>query len=292
MVPTLDSDLMHGFLAVAEAGSVTRAAARLGRTQSAVSMQIRRLEEALGQPLFERQPRGVVLTARGAQLLPYARRVVDLLAEAGQALRERPLAGTVRVGIPEEYGERLLPSALAAFAARHPGVEVSVRVDYSEPQLAALADGAIDLAVTFAPGQEGPGEVLGVDPTVWVTSAVHGQHLRRPLPIAAFFRSNWCRDYAEGSLRRQGIDYRVAWECDTHGGMEQAVRAGLAVAPLARSALPDGCRELTAEDGFPPIDATAIVLHRAPGGASAAVEGMAEMLRKAFRPLAAQGAGA
>lgn len=289
MGPALDSDLMRGFLAVTEAGSVTRGTARLGRMLSAVSMQIRRLEEMRGRPLFERQPRGVTLTERRAQLLPYARRVVDLLAEAGQALRERPLAGPVRVGIPEEYSERLLPAALAAFAARHPGVEVSVRVDYSAPQLAALSAGAIDLAVTFAAGQEGPGEVLGVDPTVWVTSAVHGQHLRRPLPIAAFFRSNWCRDYAEGSLRRQGIGYRVAWECDTHGGMEQAVRAGLAVAPLARSALPDGCRELTTEDGFSPIDATAIVLHRAPGGASEVIEGIAEMLRAAFRPLAAQG---
>ena len=282
----LDSDLMRGFLAVAEAGSVTAAADRLGRTQSAVSMQIRRLEEALGQPLFERQSRGVALTEGGVRLLPYARRVTELLEEAGHALQERPLAGHVRVGIPEEYGERLLPAALAAFAERHPGVDVTVRVDFSTPQLAALKAGQIDLAVTFASGQEGPGEVLGVDPTVWATSVAHGQHRRRPLPVAAFFRSDWCRDYAEGSLKRQGIAYRIAWECDTSGGMERAVRAGLAVAPLARSAMPEGCRELTAADGFPPIDSSTVVLHRNPARGSDAIEGMAEMLRAAFSPLA------
>lgn len=287
MQPPLDSDLMCGFLAVAEAGSFTAAAGRLGRTQSAVSMQIGRLEDALGLPLFARGPRGVTLTAKGAQLLPYARRVVEMLEEAAAALREHPLSGPVRVGIPEEYGERLLPRALAAFAERHPEVEVAVRVDFSAPQLAALGRDEIDLAVTFAEGQEGPGEVLGVDPTVWVTSLTHNQHLARPLPIAAFFRSDWCRDYAEGSLRRQRIAYRIAWECDTAGGMERAVRAGLAVAPLSRSALPEGCRELTAEDGFPPIDSSAIVLHRNPRRSSAAIDGMAETLRAAFRPLAA-----
>ncbi|WP_102224336.1 LysR family transcriptional regulator [Acidimangrovimonas sediminis] len=282
----LDSDLMRSFLAVAEAGSVTEAAGRLGRTQSAVSMQIRRLEDLLGQPLFERQPRGVALTDRGARLLPYARRVSELLDEAAAALSERPLSGPVRVGIPEEYGERVLPGVLAAFAERHPAAEVTVRVDFSAPQLRALASGELDLAVTFAEGKEGPGEVLGVDPTVWATSLAHGQHLQRPLPIAAFFRSDWCRDYAEGSLRRQRIAYRVAWTCDTAGGMERAVRAGLAVAPLSRSSMPDGCRELTAEDGFPPIDSSAIVLHRNPRSTTPAVEGMIEMLREAFQPFA------
>jgi DNA-binding transcriptional LysR family regulator len=95
----LDSDLMRSFLAVADAGSVTAAAGRLFRTQGAVSLQVKRLEESLGQPLFDRQARGVVLTPRGEQLVPYARRVVALLDEAAIALREKPLVGPVRVGI-------------------------------------------------------------------------------------------------------------------------------------------------------------------------------------------------
>ena len=99
MLPPLDSDLMRGFLAVVDTGSVTRAADQLGRTQSAVSMQIRKLEESLGQSVFVREPRGVSLTERGKQLLPYAQRVVGLLDEAATTLREKPLSGPVRVGL-------------------------------------------------------------------------------------------------------------------------------------------------------------------------------------------------
>ena len=134
MIP-LESDLMRAFLAVAETGSVTSAAGRIGRTQSAVSMQIRRLEDSLGQPLFHRLPRGVSLTARGAQLMPYAQRVVGLLDEAATALREKPLVGPVRIGIPDEYAETVLPRALAVFSERHPAVEVMVRCDFTSPQL-------------------------------------------------------------------------------------------------------------------------------------------------------------
>ena len=138
MSVSLDSDLLRTFLAVAEAGNVTRAAEGVGRTQSAVSMQIRRLEECIGAALFERGPRGVALTRRGDQLVPYARRVVGLLDETSAAMRSRPLDGPVRIGIPEEHSQKILPYALAAFAESHPAVEVTVRSDTSVRQLAAL----------------------------------------------------------------------------------------------------------------------------------------------------------
>lgn len=282
----LDSELLRAFLAVAETGSVTGAAERVGRTQSAVSMQLKRLEESLGQRLFQRLPRGVALTTRGEQLLPYARRAVQVLREAAVALRERPLFGPVRIGIPEEYGETVLPQALAAFSERHPAVEVTVRCDYSCPQLAALEADEVDLAVVFEWNRANVGEVLCVDPTVWVTSEAQAQHRHRPLPIGVYFRSDWCRDFALRSLQQQGIGYRTAFECDTSGGLRMAVRSGLAVAPLSRSTIPPGCRELTAADGFPMVDSSCVVLHRNPRGSSEAIEGMAAMLREAFRPLA------
>ena len=280
-----DSDLMRSFLAVADAGSVTAAADRLGRTQSAVSLQIKRLEDNLGQPLFDRMARGVALTARGEQLLPYARRVTALLEEAALALRVKPLVGPVRVGIPDEYFGTVLPRALAAFAERHPGVEVSVRCDHSEPQLQALTDDDLDLAVIYDWTYVAEGEILCIDPTVWVTSLTHAQHLRRPVPVAVYFRSQWSRDYAEHSLDRQGIDWRAAWSCDMAGGFRVAVTNGMAIAPLSRSTIPEGCRELTAEDGFPMVDNARVVLRRNPRGTSPAVEGMAEVLRAAFAPL-------
>ncbi|MBS3978169.1 MAG: LysR family transcriptional regulator [Rhodobacteraceae bacterium] len=281
----LDSDLMRSFLAVADAGSVTAAAGRLYRTQSAVSLQVKRLEQSLGQPLFDRQARGVVLTPRGEQLVPYARRIVALLDEAAIALREKPLVGPVRVGIPDEYSGTVLPRALAAFDERHEGVQVSVRVDHSTAQIAALEADEIDLGVIYDWQYVQEGEVLCIDPTVWVTSVTHAQHLRRPVPVAMYFQSEWSRDYVEGSLNRLGIDWRAAWACDMAGGFRVAVTNGMAIAPLSRSTIPAGCRELTTEDGFPIVDSARVVLRRNPRGTSPAVEGMADVLRQAFAPL-------
>jgi DNA-binding transcriptional LysR family regulator len=286
MQAPLESDLMRGFLAVADTGSVTAAAGRLMRTQSAVSLQIKRLEEALGQPLFERLARGVRLTPRGEQLMPYARRVVSLLDEAAVALREKPLTGPVRVGIPDEYSGTILPRALAAFDERHEGLQVSVRCDHSEGQMRAIEADEIDLAVIYDWSYVQDGEILCIDPTVWVTSVAHQQHLRRPVPVGLYFRSDWCRDFAEQSLNRQGIDWRPAWTCDLAAGFRVAVQNGVAIAPLSRSTIPAGCRELTAEDGFPIVDSARVVLRRNPRGTSPAIEGMAAMLREAFRPLA------
>lgn len=282
----LESDLMRGFLAVAETGSVTLAAARLGRTQSAVSLLIKRLEDNLGQPLFDRLARGVSLTARGEQLLPYARRVVALLDDAAQALREKTLTGPVRVGIPDEYSGTILPRALAAFDERHEGLQVSVICDHSEEQLKALEADALDLAVIHDTSYFEKGELLVTDPTVWVTSLAHAQHLRSPVPVAVYRDSEWCRTFAQPSLNRQGIDWRPAWHCTVASALRNAVTNGMAIAALSRSTIPPGCRELTAEDGFPPIDSARVLLRRNPRGTSPAIEGMAAVLREAFRPLA------
>ena len=292
MQTPLESDLMRSFLAVADTGSVTHAAARLFRTQSAVSLQIKRLEENLGQPLFLRQARGVELTPRGEQLLPYARRVVETLDEAAIALREKPLVGPVRVGIPDEYSGTILPRALAAFDERHEGVQVSVRVNHSSALLEAMEEDLIDIAVIYDWAYVQEGEILCVDPTVWVTSLHHEQHLRKPVPVAVYFKSDWSRDYAELSLNRQGIDWRPAWSCDMAGGFRVAVANGMAIAPLSRSTIPPGCRELTVADGYTNVDSARVLLRRNPRGTSPALEGMAVLLREAFAPLGIASPGA
>ena len=285
MIP-LDSDLLRSFLAVAETGSVTLAADRIGRTQSAVSMQIKRLEDSLSQPLFHRQPRGVSLTPRGEQLMPYARRVTRLLDEAATALREKPLDGPVRIGIPDEYAGTVLPRALAIFSERHPQVEVTVRCDFSASQNLELDMDRLDLAVTYDSSNISGEEVLCVDPTVWVTSVQHDQHLQSPLPIGMYIRSEWNRDFAIRSLDLAGIPWRAAFECDTSASLRIAARAGLAVSPLSRSTIPQGCRELNEADGFPLIDRARVILRRNPRGSSAAIDGLADTVREAFRPLA------
>lgn len=278
----LDSDLLRTFVAVAESGNFTRAAETVNRTQSAVSMQIKRLEEMVGDMLFERGARGVKLTPKGGDLIGNARRIVALLDETAATLRAAPLDGPVRIGIPEEYGQTILSRALGAFSKRHAQVEVTVRYAHSASQMAALAAGELDLAVVFEWQDFSDGEVLMQDPTVWVTSTLHNMHEERPLPVALYNRAGWCRDFVMRSLERSGIDYRVAYTSDTTGGLKLALTAGLAVAPVSRSNIPAGCRELTAADGFGAIDSSNVVLHRHPRAAGEAIDGMAEAIREAF----------
>ena len=143
----------------------------------------------------------------------------------------------------------------------------------------------IDLAVIYDWAYVQEGEILCVDPTVWVTSLHHEQHLRKPVPVAVYFKSDWSRDYAELSLNRQGIDWRPAWTCDMAGGFRLAAMNGMAIAPLSRSTIPAGCRELTVEDGYSNVDSARVLLRRNPRGTSPALEGMAALLREAFAPL-------
>jgi len=278
----LDSDLLRTFVAVAETGNFTRAAEKAGRTQSALSMQMKKLEAIVGGTLFERGSRGVALTRRGGQLIDNARRIVSLLDETAAAMTAPPLDGPVRIGIPEEYGHAVLSRALSSFSRRHAQVEVTVRYAHSPSQMQALAAGDLDLAVVFEWQDFSGGEVLMHDPTVWVTSMLHPMHEERPVPIALYSRAGWCRDFAMKSLEQRGLAHRVAYTSDTTGGLKLAVTSGLAIAPISRSNIPAGCRELTAADGFGDIDSSNVVLRRNPLASSEAIDGMAEAIREAF----------
>ena len=282
MPPLLESDLLRTFVAVAQTGNFTRAGGMTGRTQSAVSMQIKKLETIVGGALFERGSRGVLLTKRGVELIENARRIVTMLDETAAQMRAPPLDGPVRIGIPEEYGHSILSRALSAFSRHHARVEVTVRYAHSPSQMKALAAGDLDLAVVFEWQDFEGGEVLMQDPTVWVTSTLHLAHEERPLPIALYSREGWCRDFALRSLEQRGLAHRIAYMSDTTGGLKLAVRSGLAIAPISRSNIPEGCRELTAADGFGDIDSSNVVLRRNPLAAGEAIDGMAEAIREAF----------
>jgi DNA-binding transcriptional LysR family regulator len=282
---TLDSDLLRTFVAVYDTGSFTRAAVTVGRTQSAVSLQIKRLEEVLGHSLFERGSRGVVLTKSGTELLDNARRVVSLLDETVGAFSAPTLDGPVRIGLPEEYGHAVLGQALSKFARLHPNVDVTARYGSSDENIAAIERGKLDLAIVFDWQDITEGEVMMVDPTVWTTSNAYGLHERTPLPIALYGNSGWCTEFALKSLDDRGMHYRVVFDSDTNGGLKLAVSSGLAVAPLSRSNIPPGCRELTEAEGFGQIDSSRVVLKQNRKSTNTAVHGMAEAFRKSFKEI-------
>ncbi|OJF91439.1 LysR family transcriptional regulator [Pararhizobium antarcticum] len=281
----LDSDLLRTFVAVAESGNFTKAGEAVGRTQSAVSMQMKKLEDVLGEALFERGSRGVTFTDTGKRLLDNARRIVTLLDDTAAAMRAPVLDGVVRIGISEEYVNSALPKALGTFAAVHPGVEVTVHQGVSIANVMALEAGEIDIAVVFEPGGRSRSEVLMIDPTVWVTSEQHGMHERRPLPIARYtdIKGGWCDSLAEENLRKSAIPSRVSYISTNSSGLAAAVTSGLAVAALSRSSIPPGCRELTSDDGFDIIDYSNVVLRQRSRHPDRIVGSMSDAIRDAFR---------
>lgn len=283
MEARIDSELLRTFVAIADTGSFTRAGHAVSRTQSAISMQIKKLEDIVGDSLFTRRARGVVLTQPGESLLTKARQIVQLLDQAEDAFSSVPLEGPVRVGVPQEYGATVLPDLLARFAERHPAVQVTVRCESSEALALSMNEGELDLAVAVIDSGIAEGETMLHDPTVWVTSSRHSVHEQNPLPVAMFEQGCWWRDRALKALDDRGRSYRVAYTSASVAGIQAAVTSGLAVAVIGQSMMPPHARLLTAEEGFSSLPGSSVVLQRARRVSSPAVSGMANSIRDAFR---------
>lgn len=287
----VDSDLLRTFLAVAAEGNVTRAAAGLGRTQSAVSVQLRKLEQSLSVRLFERRARGMALTDEGRTLLPAARRALAELERVG-GLFDTPLTGRVRVGVPDDYGVPVLERVLARFAARHPRVEVAVRCGFSVDFPEAIRRRRLDLAVyTAAPGERA-GVTLFSDPTVWAAHRDFALPAGEPVPLALFERACWWREAAIEGLERSGRGFRIAYSSESVAGVKAAIGAGLAVGVLSAGTLEPAMRRLEPAEGFPSLPDSSLVLLRAEAEESEAGEAMSAAIRAAFRPGAPVGRAA
>lgn len=281
--PGIDPDLLRSFVLIAEGGSFTRAASAVGRTQSAVSMQIRRLEETLGQPLLLRGPRGVETTPHGAWLLDRARRLLAMHDEIVTTFRTPAVSGTVRLGTPDDYALRWLPGILARFAEVHPAVEVEVTCAPSNELVQRLEDDEIDLTL-LSGGNERPGmlgQPLWRAGLRWIGSTQHATHRRSPIPLAtAQPRCVWHRA-AVKALDEAGLPWRVAYTSTSQAGTLAPALAGLAVTIGLPGPLPSGLRFLGAEDGMPSLPDFAILLFTG-AGSSPVVETLAEAIRAGF----------
>ncbi|BCH05168.1 LysR family transcriptional regulator (plasmid) [Mesorhizobium sp. 131-2-5] len=282
MRDSLQSELLRTFLAIADRQSFTLAGEQIGRTQSSVSAQMRKLEQSLEVDLFVRKPYGIALTKEGQALEAHARRVISMLDATPAVLSRSSLKGSVRIGIQEEYGSEILMTALTEFTKSQPRVDVLVRCLLASDKLAALEADELDLAVIFEPDGTTNGQLLTKEATVWVTSMAHSLHLSDPVPVATYVNAKWSRDFALPSLQRCGVNYRISYISDTLGGLLTALHSGLAIVPMSRSVVPIGCRELTKSDGYAEIDTWQAVLHRNPLTQSTAAEAMADALTIAF----------
>ncbi len=275
--PPFDLDILRTFVAIVDAGGFTRAAGRVGLTQSSVSLQIRKLERGLGKPVFSRESRDVRLTVEGEILLGYARQVLRMTDEVRSRLMEEEVAGTVRLGTPEDFATVHLPEVLARFARAYPRVSLEVNCDFTVNLLDGFSRGLYDLILFKREAQaaaEGP--MVWREVLEWVGSprVVVGEGEAIPLVLAP--APDVYRKRALAALEAEGRPWRVAFTSPSLAGLQAAVVAGLGITVLPRGMVAEGMRLVGPDLGLPSLPDTEIVLRRARGALSRAADLLSE----------------
>jgi DNA-binding transcriptional LysR family regulator len=277
----LPIDLLHTFSSVAETGSFTRAGELQHITQSAVSMQMKRLEEVVGQSLFRKKGRSFHLTPAGESLLEHALRILSAHNEAVAALSSPKLYGVIRFGCAEEYASRFLPTVLADFRKAFPRIRVEM-ISTASPELERMLQ-ADDLDLCIIGGESEGGRIIHREPLVWVTARNGGAHLEEPLPLAVYQEGCVCRKWALDELRRADRPYWIAFVSASSYSILAAVRAGMAVAPISADTIDDSFRILGPENGFPLLPVSELRLHLSRGADSEIIDCFSNYIVEAFR---------
>jgi len=277
----LDTDQLRSFLAIVDTGSFTRAAERVHKTQSAVSMHVRRLEEQLGCALFVKHGRGARLTAEGESLIEFARRMIQVEAGAIAALSRKGLRGAARLGIPDDYAESFLAEILTRFNQRHPLVEVSVVCENSVELAAQVAAGALELALITEFDELRGLEVLREEPLVWAASDRFRLEAGEAVPLALGSVACIWRRAADEALAAAPCATRGLFFSKNYSAIGTVVRAGLAATILPLSMASDGLHPLGPETGLPELPVTRMGLVHAPGRQTEETKALAEAIRTA-----------
>ncbi len=282
----IDPELLRAFQLIADGHSFTQAADQLGRTQSAVSMQIKRLEEILGQTVLSRgRGGGITLTPHGRYLLGRARQILALNDEVITTFRAPPISGIVRLGTPDDYALSHIPGVLRRFAETHPAVQVDVLCSSSADLVERLKAGELDLTLVSDGNQprNWPSVSLWRGPLSWITSTRYAPHRQDPLPLALAHEECGWRTAAQEALNKAGIRYRIAYLSGTQVGTHAPVLAGLAVTVSALTVLPEGVRAMRPEEGLPKLPGFGIVMLKGRSAAQPVTDALAAHIEERFR---------
>jgi DNA-binding transcriptional LysR family regulator len=259
LAATLDIDLLRTFIAVADTGSLSRAAPRVGRTQAAISMQIKKLEDVIGHPLLNRGGRGVSLTGEGGRVLARAQEILSCHDEALAELTGKGLSGVLRLGCPDDYAASFLPALIRDFVGHHPKVLIEV-VCASTPRLhERLKEHAIDLALVSVLAGASTEPSIRTEPLEWIAKSTAALAIE-PLPLALSDPDGLDHIAARRGLEAQGRNYRVAYASGSLTGLIAVVRSGQALAVVARSAIPPDLQIFGPEFGLPILPTLGIVI--------------------------------
>lgn len=270
--PNLDMDALRSLEAIVQLGSLARAAERIGRTPSAVSQQMRKLESQIGQPLFRKQGRRAVLTEAGDRVRAYARRILALNDEAVHAVRGAVIDGTVRFGLPSDFAESWLPAALGEFRKAYPAVRVDVLVERNGRLLERLDHGEFDLVLAMNQAAREDAEHLATLPMTWIGPAGTGKAVRpgAVLDLALYQAPCFFRQAGTTALDRAGIAWRPAFVTASLHSLWAGVAAGLGVTVRTAADLPRELMRLDGRHGLPALPDVDLCLHAAAGPASEA----------------------
>jgi DNA-binding transcriptional LysR family regulator len=282
MFPTLDIEQLKTLVAIAETGSFTKAAEEVNKTQSAVSMQMKRLEEIVNRPLFLKDGRQSRLTEAGRELVDYGRRILQLNAEAMSHLQGPQIDGAVRLGTPDDYAERILPQVLTRFARTHPRVEVTVNCAATPLLLEDLAAHELDLAIVTRTKSMPNARIFRRERVLWVAANNSNVWQEKSVPLAMGKRECEWRQAACASLDAINRPFRMAYSSWDFSALCAAVLAGLAVGILPESGLKPDMRVLTPEDGFPELPNCDVAVIHATGQLTPAAQALEELIVSTF----------
>ncbi|HRK19554.1 MAG TPA: LysR substrate-binding domain-containing protein [Hyphomicrobiaceae bacterium] len=279
----IDISLLRAFTAVVDTGSVTAAARLLNRTQAAVSLQVKRLEETLGQELFRREHRKLTLSTAGERLLASAQRIVALNDAMVGQMTTREFEGEVRFGIPADIVRTYIPPILRRFHGSWPRVRLTMTVANSQGLVEAFDGGELDIVLSTDVDTEKRAETLRRDRLVWIGAPDGTAHQLTPLPLAIGDNTCRFRPVVLESLRRSGRDWRLVLEATRQVAQEAVVVAGLAVTAVLRDSLPEGFEILGADSGLPPLPEFNIDMYVPPVGNKPIVDSFADHVRAEFK---------
>ncbi|MFK7938690.1 MAG: LysR family transcriptional regulator [Roseovarius sp.] len=277
----LDMTTLRSFVAVAEHGGVTRAAAALNLTQSAVSMQLKRLEELLGQDFLDRSNRKIALTGSGEQLLSYAKRLVELNDEAVGRLTDDEFEGEITFGVPHDIIYPVIPNVLKKFNAAFPRVRVRLTSSYSTALLESFGRGEIDVILTTESVSGPGGETLTELPLRWYGAPGGTAYKQRPLPLANC-RNCLFRGRVIAMLDDQLITWKNAIDSDSDGAIEATVSADLGVTTILEGSNPRQLDMIPPGSGLPDLGTQMINLYGAAAPKNEMADKLAEMIRAGF----------
>lgn len=286
-VPLLDLDLLNTLVAIAETGNFSSAAERVFRSPSAVSMQVKRMEELLGRPVFKRDSRSVTLTDDGEMLLVHARRVLALNRQMIAKFITPKINGTVRLGALDHATEQYLPAVLKRFSETHPGITVDVVVDDSVQMAKMIAKNQLDIAIVTCGNEELQDkniEPLYQEALVWAGLKGGIAAEQDPLPISVWEEGCIWRRIALSGLESTGRNYRITLKSAHIAGQKAGIMADLVIAPLPVSSCEGAIIALGKEFGLPPLPDYTLGLMMA-NDASAPVKAAADHLRASLADL-------